>query len=77
MATVLDERTIRLDEEVARRLRLRPGERLEVQVRDGEVVLVVERGRGLSGLVRGLERMRGAYSGKARREEWYEQADLY
>lgn len=33
--------------------------------------------RGLSGLVRGLERMRGAYSGKARREEWYEQADLY
>ena len=49
VATVLDERTIRLDEEVARRLRLRPGERLEVRVRDGEVVLVVERGKGVVG----------------------------
>ena len=76
LATVLDERTIRLDEEVAKRLGLKPGERLEVSVEDGRVVLVARGARPLE-LARALERLRGTYSGKAGREEWYEQAGLY
>lgn len=75
VAVVLDERTIRLDEEVAKRLGLKPGERLDVLVRDGEVILVRDT-RSLR-LVNALERLRGTYSGRTKREEWYEQASLY
>ena len=76
MAVVRDKRTIVLDEDVAEELRLRPGERLEVELRDEGILL---RTRGLDEedleLLRRLRRgwRLGLRPGEIRREKIYEE----
>lgn len=80
MAVVRDKRTIVLDEDVAEELGLRPGERLEVELRDEGILL---RTRGLDEedleLLRRLQKgwRLGLRPGEIRREKIYEERLRY
>ena len=54
MAVVIDEKTVRFSDEVAEKLRLRPGERLVVRIKEGAVILTKSKAGSYSYLPREL-----------------------
>lgn len=54
IAVVIDEKTVRFRDEVAEKLRLRPGERLVVRIKEGAIVLTKSKAGSYSYLSREL-----------------------